>query len=146
MKQFTIILFTILTMLLIGCGGGPSTPTDDDNITEVKLTDLRLGYEVKGLLTFDIEDDIRYDLGFCNDELTLRIIYDSDLIDDHYGVGTYEIIGENILVYADGGAMIDTGDSGSFEEGKYYLIEGTKDNLDWRIGSISKKDCVVESI
>lgn len=134
-------------MLFIGCGGGTSAPSDDDNISGVKLTDLRLGYLVKGIIPADIGEDILYELGFCNEELTMRIEYYSDLIDDYYGVGTYEIVGEGILVYANRDAMIDTGDSGTFEEGKSYLIEQqAADNLTWRIGSISKKECIVEPI
>lgn len=147
MNQFKIVLFTSMIMFFIGCGGGTSTPNDDDNISVVKLTDLRLGYLVKGIIPADIGEDTLYELGFCNEELTMRIEYYGDLIDDYYGVSTYEIVGEGILVYANGDAMVDTGDSGTFEEGKSYLIEQqAADNLTWQIRSISKKECIVEPI
>ncbi|MBT8348753.1 MAG: hypothetical protein HKP62_04820 [Sulfurovum sp.] len=147
MKKLLISILVLLVLLLSGCGGGVSTPSDDDNISVVKLTDLRSGYLVRGLLPADIGEDTLYSLEFCNDELTIRIEYYGDIIDDYYGVGTYEIIGEGILVYANGDAMIDTGDSGTFEEGKSYLIEQqAPNNLTWRIGSISKIECLVEPI
>lgn len=148
MQQFKMLLFTSMAMIIIACGGGgKSLPSDDDNISVVKLTDLRLGYLVKGIIPADIGEDTLYELGFCNEELTMRIEYYGDLIDDYYGVGTYEIVGDGILVYANGDAMIDTGDSGTFEEGKSYLIEQqAPDNLTWRIGSISSINCTVEPI
>jgi hypothetical protein len=110
--------------------------------------DLRLGYLIKGVIPVDIGEDILYHLGFCNDELTMRIEYYSDIIDDYYGVGTYEIIGDNILVYSNGGSIIDTGDSGTLEEGKTYLIEqDAPNNLNWYIGSIStKEDCTLNPL
>ena len=110
-----LILVMVTGVILNACGGGSSAPSDDDTISVIKLTDLRLGYEVKGLIISDDTYDFRYDLGFCNDEITLKMEFDGGLpIDDQYGEGTYEIIGDNILVYFDGAVMIDTGDSGVF--------------------------------
>jgi len=149
MRQFKNIamLITAFTILFVsGCGGGASTPSDDDNISIVKVTDLRLGYMTKGIIRADEGEDFRYDLGFCNDEITMRIIFDLDFVDDQYSEGTYEVVDESIIVYADGEAMINTGDSGALEEGKTYLIEQSKGDLNWYIGSISKKECIVEPI
>jgi len=145
MKQFKILLLTSIVILLTACGGGgESAPTDDDNISVVKLTDLRLGYLAKGLIRVDIGEDFHYDLGFCNEELTVAIY--GDYIDDYYWVDTYEIVGEEIILYSNGEVMIDTSDSGILEEGKNYLIEQPKDNLSWYIGSISTIECIVEDI
>jgi hypothetical protein len=148
MKLIIVTLLASMTLFLIGCGGGVSVPSDDDNISVVKLTDLRLGYLIKGVIPVDIGEDILYHLGFCNDELTMRIEYYGDIIDDYYGVSTYEIIGDNILVYSNGGSIVDTGDSGTLEEGKTYLIEqDAPNNLNWYIGSIStKEDCTLNPL
>ena len=145
-KLFNVLIASFAGIMMSGCGGGMSAPSDDDTISVVKLTDLRLGYQVNGLITDDIALDSRYDLGFCNDEITLKMEFSGDLVDDQYSEGTYEIIGDNILVYSNGGSIIDTGDSGVFEEGEKYFIENSRDTLTWRVGSISKKECIVEPI
>ena len=154
MRQFKMLLFKSMTiffsgyvvLFLSGCGGGISTPSDDDNISIVKVTDLRLGYLVKGIIRADEGEDYRYDLEFCNEILSFKIIFDSNLIEDYYGEGTYEISGESVIVYANGEAMIDTGDSGALEEGKTYIIEQSKGDLKWYVGSISLVNCSVEPI
>ena len=147
-KLMSLLVAMVIGIILNGCGGGSSAPSDVDNISVVKLTDLRLGYLVKGLIPADIGEDIRYDLGFCNDELTMKIEYYGDLVDDYYGVGTYEIIGEDTILFSNGEALIDVGDSGTLEEGKSYVIEQQlTNNLNWRIGSISAiEECMPEPI
>ena len=76
----------------------------------------------------------------------MRATFDLDFVDDQYSEGTYEIVEDSIIVYANGEAMIDTGESGSLEEGKTYIIEQSKGNLNWYVGSISKQACIVEPI
>lgn len=144
MKNFmSLCIIIIVGIIVSGCGGGgASAPSDDDNISVVKVIDLKLGYLAKGIILADAGEDFHYDLGFCNDEITMKIY--GDYIDDQYGEGTYEIIGEGVIVYANGDALIDTGDSGTLEEGKTYLIEQqAPNNLNWYIGSISTiEECV----
>ena len=147
MRMLSIGLSVLYILFMSGCGGGgASTPSDDDNISVVKVTDLKNGYLAKGIILADAGEDFNYDLGFCNNVITMRIY--GDYVDDQYGEDTYEIIGERIIVFANGDAMIDTGDSGSLEEGKTYLIEQqAPNNLNWYIGSISILDnCVPEPI
>lgn len=149
MRQFKSVAMLIAASAILfnnGCGGGMSAPSDDDNISVVKVTDLRQGYLAKGIILVDEGENFRYDLGFCNDEMTMRITFDLDFVDDQYSEGTYEIVGESVIVYANGEAMIDTGESGSLEEGKTYIIEQSKGNLNWYVGSISSIECAVESI
>lgn len=143
MKLFKIALAASMIIFVIGCSG-TSLPSDDDNISVVKVTDLRLGYLVKGLIRVDEGEDFRYDLGFCNDTLTMRVTFESDFVEDQYSEGIYEIVGESIITYANGDVMIDTGDSGTLEEGRTYLIEQPRDNLNWQVGSISLINCIVE--
>jgi hypothetical protein len=149
MRQFKSIAMLIAASAILfnnGCGGGMSAPSDDDNISVVKVTDLRQGYLAKGIILVDEGENFRYDLGFCNDEMTMKITFDLDFVDDQYSEGTYEIVEESMIVYANGEAMIDTGESGSLEEGKTYIIEQSKGNLNWYVGSISSIECAVESI
>ena len=140
MKKLIDLLMTGATVLILsGCGGGPSAPSDADNISEVKLTDLRLGYLLGGLILTDGDYyNIGYDLEFCNDEVTSRMIF-GDNIDDRYSVGTFEIVGEDTIVFEGGNFIVD---SGTLEEGETYIIH---DNT-WYLGSISKIECIVEPL
>ena len=73
MKKFLLGLSTLLVLLLSGCGGGGGAsgiPGDDDNISVVKITDLRLGYLVKGILDYQDVYDANQDIKFCNYDVT----------------------------------------------------------------------------
>lgn len=143
MKKLMSLLFIIfVTISLNGCLG-EDTPTDNDSVSVVKLTDLRLGYLVRGVTSYEFVE-ARFDLGFCNDELTITL--SGDLIDDHTKVTTYEITGEETIVSSNGDVTLDVGATGTLEEGKTYVIEYEGERLDWEIGSISETECTVESI
>ena len=144
MKKLMKLLFIIfISISLNGCLG-ESTPTDSDDITVVKLTDLRSGYLVKGIVSYKFVE-ARFDLGFCNDELTIKL--SGDLIDDHSKATTYQIAGEDTIVSSSGDVTLDTGTTGTLEEGMTYHIEYEGESLDWGIGSISViEECVSESL
>jgi len=144
MKKLMKLLFVIfISISLNGCLG-ESTPTDNDDVSVVKLTDLRSGYLVKGIVSYKLVE-ARFDLGFCNDELTIQL--SGDLIDDHSKVTTYEIAGEDTIVSSNGDVALDAGTAGTLEEGMTYHIEYEGESLDWEIGSISvMEECVVETL
>jgi hypothetical protein len=62
-----------------------------------------------------------------------------DNIDDRYSVGTFEIVGEDTIVFEGGDFIVD---SGTLEEGETYTLDAGA----WYLGSISKKECIVEPI
>ena len=142
-KLMNLLFISIVGIGLNGCLG-ESTPTDDDDISVVNLTDLRSGYLARGIISYEFVE-ARFDLGFCNDVLTIKL--SADLIDDHSGVDTYEIVGEGIIVSSNGEVTLDASSTGTLEEGKTYLIEYKGDNFDWEIGSISAmEDCIAVPI
>ena len=143
MKKLINLLFIIFVSISLNGCLGESTPTDNDDISTVNLTDLRLGYLVKGVASYEFVD-VRFDLGFCNDELVIEL--SGDLIDDRSSVTTYEIAGEDTIVSSNGDVTLDVGATGTLEEGKTYVIEYEGERLDWEIGSISATECTVESI
>jgi len=141
-KLITLLMTGAAVVILSACGGGgggPAAPSDEDNISEVKLTDLRLGYLLGGLILTDGDEwNVGYDLGFCNDEVTSRMIF-GGWADDRYSVGTFEIVGEDTIVFEDGDFIVE---SGTLEEGETYIIH----NNTWYLGSISKIECIVEPL
>ena len=141
-KLINLLFISFASITLNGCLG-ESIPTDNDDISTVNLTDLSSGYLVRGVASYEFVD-ARFDLGFCNDELTIEL--SGDLIDDRSSVTTYEIAGEDTIVSSNGDVTLDVGATGTLEEGKTYFIEYEGERLDWEIGSISATECTIESI
>jgi hypothetical protein len=146
MKKLLISLLALLVLLFTGCGGGgsgaSSIPGDDDNISVVKVTDLRLGYLVKGILDYQDVYDANQDIKFCNYDVA-GVIYNGGDGDGTW-TGTYEISEGGIIVMSSG-SMIDTSASGTLKEGVTYLYEGPGgDIFTWYVGSISVIECIVE--
>ena len=145
MKQFKILLLIIIAMLFTACGGGGGASGisgDDDNISVVNITNLKLGYLVKGILDYQDVYDANQDIKFCNYDFT-GVIYNGGDGDGTWS-GTYEISEGGIIVMSTG-SMIDTGASGTLKEGTTYLYEGPGgDIFTWYVGSISTIECIVE--
>jgi len=148
MKKLLIVLSSLLILSFVGCGGGTgasSIPGDDDNISVVNITDLRLGYLVKGILDYQDVYDANQDIKFCNYDFD-GVVYNGGDGDGAW-TGTYEITEGEIIVMS-GGSTIDTSGSGTLKEGVRYLYEGPAgDIFTWYIGSISAvEDCIPEPI
>lgn len=146
MKTVMNLILLFFTMLILdGCGSGKNVPADDDNISTVKLTDLRLGYLVKGI-SYGPDGSTYNDKKFCNYDVITDIYWYQDDDVHVYYTNQYEIVGENMVVF-DNGVIIDTNGTSVFEEGRTYPITGVQGIIfDWYVGSISLVNCTVESI
>ncbi len=140
-----LLVTSSFIFILIGCGGGSgssSVPGDDDNISVVNISNLRLGYLVKGIIDYQDVYDANQDIKFCNYDATITVYNGGD--GDGTWIGTYEV-SEGAIIIMSNGTTIDTSASSTLKEGETYISEGPGgDMFTWYVGSISKTECIVE--